>query len=73
MLNTLSMLIGLAALLLVAIAFIPILGSANWLIIPMAIVGFGIGATSDRSEGRKLNLFVIAIGLLRLMLGGGLI
>jgi hypothetical protein len=71
--NTLSMLIGLAALLLVAIAFIPFLGSANWLIIPMAIVGFGIGATSDRSEGRKLNLFVIAIGLLRLMLGGGLI
>jgi hypothetical protein len=50
------MLMGLAAPLIVAAAFIPFLGSANWLIIPMAIVGFGIGVTSDRSDGNELNL-----------------
>lgn len=71
--NTLSLIIGAIALLLVIIAFIPLLGWANWFIIPLAIVGLAFGAMSDRTSGRNLNLVVIAAGIVRLMLGGGLL
>ena len=71
--NIISILIGLFALLLVIPAFIPLLGWANWIIIPIAVVGLAIGATSDRTAGRNLNIVVIVIGVGRLMLGGGII
>jgi len=71
MLNVVSLLIGLVALLCAAVAFIPFLGWANWLIIPLAVVGAGIGAMSSSNMGRNLNLFVIVVGVIRLMLGGG--
>ena len=70
--NLLSLLIGAMGLMLVALAFLPLLGWANWFILPMAIIGLGIGATSNRTAGRNLNLVVILIGVLRLSLGGGI-
>lgn len=70
--NMMSLMIGFVALVMVAIAFVPFLGWANWLIIPLAIIGLGIGATSGQTSGRTLNLIVIGIGVVRLMLGGGL-
>ena len=72
MLNLVSLIIGVVALLLAAIAFIPLLGWANWLIIPLALVGAGIGAAAEGNAGRNLNLFVVIVGILRLMLGGGI-
>ena len=68
--NTLSLIIGVVALLL---AIIPLLGWANWIIIPLAIVGLAFGAMSDRTSGRNLNIVVIAAALLRLWLGGGIL
>lgn len=73
MLNIISLIVGLVALLLAIVAFLPLLGWANWLIIPLAIIGAGIGIASKSSAGRNLNLFVIVVGILRLMLGGGII
>ena len=73
MLNIVSMLIGLVALLCAAIAFIPLLGWANWLIIPLAVIGAGIGAMSSSNMGRNLNLFVIVVGIIRLSIGGGIL
>lgn len=73
MLNLVSLIIGAVALVCVAIAFIPLLGWANWLIIPLAVIGAGIGAISGGTSGRNLNLVVIVIGVLRLMLGGGIL
>ena len=73
MLNIVSLIIGLIALALAAVAFLPLLGWANWLIIPLAVVGAGVGAASSGNSGRNLNLVVIVIGILRLMLGGGII
>ena len=73
MLNVISLLIGLVALVCAAVAFIPLLGWANWLIIPLAVIGAGIGAMSSSNMGRNLNLFVIVVGIIRLMLGGGII
>ena len=70
--NLLSILIGIVALPLVLIAFLPLLGWLNWLIIPMGVVGLAVGALSDRNSGRNLNIVVIVVGSLRLLLGGGI-
>jgi len=61
------------ALVLAVIAFLPLLGWANWLIIPLAIIGAGVGVLSQGTTGRNLNLFVIVVGVVRLMLGGGIL
>jgi hypothetical protein len=73
MLNVISLLIGAVALVLGVLAFLPLLGWAYWLIVPVALVGLVLGMMSDRNTGRNLNLVVIVIGVVRLMLGGGLI
>lgn len=73
MLNLVSLIIGAVALVLALIAFLPLLGWANWLIIPLAIVGAVVGMASSSSAGRNLNLFVIVVGVIRLMLGGGIL
>jgi len=73
MLNVVSLIIGAVAFLFALIAFLPLLGWANWLIIPLAIIGAGIGMASRSTTGRNLNLFVILIGVVRLMLGGGIL
>jgi hypothetical protein len=71
MFNLVSLIIGFVAFVCAVIAFIPLLGWANWLIIPLAIIGAAIGMISRGTAGRNLNLFVILIGVVRLMLGGG--
>ena len=73
MLNLASLLIGLVALVFALVAFLPLLGWANWFIIPLAIIGAGVGMVGRGTAGRNLNIFVIVIGVLRLMLGGGLL
>ena len=73
MLNLVSLIIGVVALVCAAIAFIPLLGWANWLIILLAVIGAGIGAVSGGTAGRNLNLFVIMVGIVRLMIGGGIL
>ena len=73
MFNIVSLIIGFVALVLAVVAFIPFLGWANWLIIPLAVIGAGVGMVSRSTAGRNLNLFVIVVGVVRLMLGGGFI
>jgi hypothetical protein len=72
MFNLVSLIIGFVALIFAVIAFLPFLGWANWLIIPLAIIGAAVGMISRGSAGRNLNLLVILIGIVRLMMGGGL-
>lgn len=72
MFNLISLLIGVVALVFAIIAFIPLLGWANWFIIPVAIIGALVGILSRSTAGRNLNLIVIVIGIVRLSLGGGL-
>ena len=71
MFNLVSLIIGFVALVCAVVAFLPLLGWANWLIIPLAVIGAAVGMISRGSAGRNLNLLVIAIGIVRLMLGGG--
>ena len=73
MLNFVSLIIGIVALLCAAVAFIPLLGWLNWFIIPLAVIGAGVGQLGQGRSGRNLNLFVIVVGIVRLMLGGGFV
>jgi hypothetical protein len=73
MFNLFSLIIGVVALVLAVVAFIPLLGWANWIIIPLAVIGAGLGMMSRGTAGRNLNLFVIVVGVFRLILGGGIL
>jgi hypothetical protein len=73
MFNIASIIIGVVALIGALVAFLPLLGWANWLVIPLAIVGAAVGVLSRSTGGRNLNLLVIVIGVVRLMLGGGIL
>ncbi|NNM76870.1 hypothetical protein HJG53_08160 [Sphingomonas sp. ID1715] len=73
MLNIASIVIGLGALLWALVAFIPLIGALNWLVLPWAILGLALGVLSSRTSGRNLNLLVIAVASVRLMLGGGIL
>ena len=73
MFNLISLIIGFVALLCALVAFIPLLGALNWLIIPLAIIGAVVGMFSSGTAGRNLNLFVIVVGIVRLILGGGIL
>ncbi len=73
MLNLISIVIGLIALMLGIVPFLPFLAWGYWFVIPIAVVGAAIGALSSSNGGRNLNLILILIFGLRLMLGGGLI
>lgn len=73
MFNIVSLIIGVVALIFAMIAFLPLLGWANWLIIPLAMVGALFGLLSRSNAGRNLNLFVIVVGVLRLILGHGIL
>ena len=72
MFNLVSLIIGFVALILAVVAFLPLLGWANWLIIPLAVIGAAVGMISSGTSGRNLNLLVIVVGIVRLMIGGGL-
>lgn len=71
--NLISIVIGIVALIAAVLAFIPLLGWANWVIIPFAVIGLVFGIFSDANSGRNLNIVVIVIGVIRLWIGGGII
>lgn len=73
MLSVLASIIGLFALALMIPTVIPFLGWANWLIVPIALLGAAIGAFSEKNTGRNFCLIVAAIGIFRLFMGGGII
>lgn len=71
--NIVSVLVGLLALLFAVVGLVPFLGTVNYLAIPIAVVGAAIGLLSGHKSGRNFNLFVIVVGVVRLFMGGGLI
>ena len=78
-----SVLWGIVAMLWMLLALVPLLGWANWLLIPFAAVGAviaaigmlfsGPGKGSRAKAGLLLNGLVILVAVVRLHLGGGLI
>lgn len=78
-----SLLWGIVAMFLMFIGLIPLLGWLNWFWIPFAGVGaliaaLGVLFSASGKNGRAkaglvLNGIVIAVALVRLSLGGGII
>lgn len=78
-----SLLWGIAAMLWMVLALIPVIGITNWLLIPFAAVGaliaaIGIALTSREKRGRAkagliLNGLVIVVAVVRLSMFGGLL
>ncbi len=73
MLNIVSILVGLVALIFAIPGLIPLLGWMNWLALPIGVVGLVIGFLSSKNTGRNLNIIVLVIAAIRLSIGGGLI
>lgn len=73
MLNLISVLIGLVALVVGIVGLFPLIGILNWLALPIAAIGAAVGVLSDSNAGRNLNIFVILLATLRLWLGGGIL
>lgn len=73
MLNVFSIILGLIGLVLAIFALPPFMGWENWYALPFAIVGLALGVMSPKTAGRNLNLVVLAVAILRLFVGGGLI
>lgn len=73
MLNIISILIGLVALVFAIPGLVPFLGWINWMVLPVALLGAGIGVLSSSNSGRNLNILVLLVGIVRLSLGGGFI
>jgi hypothetical protein len=70
--NVISVIIGIVALLIALVGFIPLLGWLNWLVIPGAVVGLVLGLMSKETSGRNINIVVLALAIIRLALGGGI-
>ena len=71
--NVISVLIGIVALIIALVGFIPLLGWLNWLAIPIAVVGLIVGMFDARTTGRNFNAVVLVFSVIRLFLGGGLL
>lgn len=72
MLNFIAFLVGLVSLVIVIPAQLPLLGAANWIALPIIVVGIVIGALSSKNGGRNFCLVVLLIAAVRLTLGGGI-
>ncbi len=68
-----SVLIGIVALIIALVGFIPLLGIINWIAIPIAVVGLIVGMFDARTTGRNINAVVLVFAVIRLFLGGGLL
>ena len=78
-----SLLWGILAMLWMLLALVPLLGWANWFLIPFAAIGaviaaIGIAISAPGRRGRAktgliLNGIVILVAIVRLNLGGGII
>jgi hypothetical protein len=71
MLNIVSILIGLVAVLFLIPGLVPFFGLLQYATIAIAVVGLLVGVISSRNTGRNLNIAILVVAVLRLMLGGG--
>lgn len=66
-------LLGIIALLITLVAFIPLLGVLNWIAIPLSIIFLIICVIIKSDNGKTLCIVSIIVGILRLLLGGGIV
>jgi len=72
--NIIAILLGILVLPIVILGTIPFLGWANWLALPLLVIGVVAGQMSSSGNGgRNLCIVVGIIAAVRLSIGGGII
>ncbi|MEP2736880.1 MAG: hypothetical protein ABJP34_11350 [Erythrobacter sp.] len=71
--NLLAYIIGIISLIIVIPATIPLLGWANWIALPLIVIGVVLGQLSSNNGGRNFCLVIGLIAVVRLSLGGGIL
>jgi hypothetical protein len=71
--QTIGRIFGILALIGMVIGMIPLFGWLNWLNIPLAIIGLLLSIIGKSKGGIIICVVAIFFGLLRLMLGGGIL
>ncbi len=77
----LSIVWGILAILGVIVAFFPCLGALNWFVIPFAVLGLifaGVAVGNEQIRGQGvtgliLNGLAVVLGIIRLIMGGGIV
>ncbi len=69
----LGRLFGILAIIGMLLGMIPLLGWFNWLNIPFAILGLVFSILGKSKGGIIICIVAIFLGLLRLIIGGGII
>ena len=64
---------GIISLIIMLVAFLPLLGWLNWVSIPIAVLGLIFSSIVNSRNGKTMCIVAIIAGLLRLMLGGGIL
>lgn len=71
--KTFGRIFGILAICGMLLGMIPLLGWLNWFNIPLAILGLLISIIGKSKGGIIICVVAIFFGLLRLMLGGGIL
>jgi len=64
---------GIISLIIMLVAFIPLLGWLNWISIPIATLGLIFSSIVNSRNGKTMCIVAIVFGILRLMFGGGIL
>ncbi len=71
--KTIGRIFGILSLIIMIIGLIPLFGWLNWVGIPLAILGLVLSIIGKSSGGKTICAVAIIVGLLRLIMGGGII
>jgi len=64
---------GILALIAMILGLVPLLGWLNWFIIPFAILGLILSLIGKSTGGTVLCVLAIIVGMVRLLMGGGIV
>ncbi|MCZ2394606.1 MAG: hypothetical protein LC105_12165 [Chitinophagales bacterium] len=71
--KTIGRLFGILALIGMVLGMIPLLGWLNWINIPLAILGLLLSILGKSKGGIIICVVAIFFGLIRLIMGGGIV
>lgn len=71
--KTIGRLFGILALIGMVLGMIPLLGWLNWFNIPLAILGLLLSILGKSKGGIIICVVAIFFGLIRLIMGGGIV
>lgn len=81
--NVAGLCLGVVSCAMMLLALMPCFGGLNWLVIPLGIIGIvlsGVGFSKSEKEkrgsataGLVLSIIAVIFGMMRLIIGGGIL